>query len=508
MSYEFKTPPHDHQVRILKESWNQPEWGLFAEMGTGKTKIVIDSAAAMYERGEIDGILVVAPKGNYRNWEDQIDIHLPDRVPRTVVTWTPSRSKTYKRELSKLWNTDIRLHVFLVNVEALSAKGFDNAACDAAWKFVTNHRAMLVVDESTSTKTEGASRTKSCIRLAKQCDWRRILTGTPVTETPLDLWGQACVLSGGSPERLLGHSSFFSFRNHFCYLKKMEWRQRSFQVVTGYRNIDELGERISAWSSRVTKAECLDLPPKLYQRHDVELTPEQLKFYRQVKEEARVELSQTKKLSILLAVSRLMRMRQVLSGFLPVDPEPLGVFDLETPIGSSAADDLFEGGQEIIEIPELRTQALLDVVRETQGKVLVWACFRRTVRRLVKTLEEAYGEGTAAGYSGATSPDDRVLAIKRFQDPDDPLRFLVLNRAGAYGITLTEAHTAIFYENDWALEVRMQSEDRCHRIGTQSAVTYVDLCARGTVDVKLIKALREKKVISKAILQEGIEAWI
>jgi len=509
LSYEYKTKPHDHQVKILKDSWGQENWGIFAEMGTGKSKIVIDSAAAMYEREGLDGVLIVAPKGNYRNWEDEIDIHLPERIDRTVVTWKPSKSKTFTKELNRLWATDDSLHFFLVNVEALSSKTFDNPACQAAEKFVLNHDSMLVVDESTCIKTESASRTKSCVRLAKSCRWRRVLTGTPVTETPLDLWGQACVLSGGNPETLIGHSSFFSFRNHFCHLKKMDFSgRRAFQVVTGYRNIEELADTISGWSSRVTKAECLDLPPKSYTKYDVELTTEQKSLYKKVREEARIDLEESKSLSIMVAVSRLMRLRQVLSGFLPVDPEPISVFGgLEGPEGSER-DDLFDHGREVVEIPENRTKALLEVAENLRGKALVWACFRRTVSKLVDVLEQEYGKGSAAGYSGETKTDDRKEAIRRFQDPEDPLRFLVLNRAGAYGITLTEAHTAIYYENDWSLEVRMQSEDRCHRIGTRSAVTYVDLCAQGTIDAKLIRALREKKEISKAILQEGVEEWI
>tara|TARA_R110002020_G_scaffold350858_4_gene564218 strand:- start:156 stop:665 length:510 start_codon:yes stop_codon:yes gene_type:complete len=161
------------------------------------------------------------------------------------------------------------------------------------------------------------------------------------------------------------------------------------------------------------------------------------------------------------------------------------------------------------ELPTNKTQELLSVVEEISGKAIIWGHFTNDILSIEKLLTDKYGEESCATFYGGTPPNDRQPIVDKFQDASSPLRFFIGQpRTGGYGLTLTEAKTVIYYSNGFDLEVRLQSEDRAHRIGQNNKVTYVDIVAEQTVDEKVLQALRSKIDISTQILAEGHKQWI
>ena len=475
MQYKFKTKPYEHQLEALKRSWNKREYAYFMEMGTGKSKVLIDNIALLYDKGGINAAIIVAPKGVYRNWSGkEIPAHMPDHVEREIGVWNPAPTVKQKAELMKLFEVSPELKILIINVEAFSTK----KGVAFVEKFILAHNALIAVDESTTIKNPKAQRTKNLLKLALNTKYRRILTGFPVTQSPLDLYSQSAFLS----TQLLGYSSFYSFQNRYAKVINRSMGQRTFRQVVGYQNLEELTENVNEFSYRVLKKECLDLPDKVYQRREVELTPEQKKVYKQLKDYAIAQLESSELVSVTSVLTQILRLHQVVCGFVKHDQ-----------------------GDEV-EIKSNRLDSLLDVLAETQGKVIIWANYQYDIKRILKTLQDTVGTEAVATYYGETLDEDRQQIIKSFQDPDSPLTYLISNvQTGGYGITLTEASTVIYYSNNYDLEKRLQSEDRAHRIGQTNKVTYIDLVAKGTVDEKIVKALRNKLDLAQEVL--GDEKW-
>ena len=475
MQYKFKTKPYEHQLEALKRSWNKREYAYFMEMGTGKSKVLIDNIALLYDKGGINAAIIVAPKGVYRNWsEKEIPAHMPDHVERDVAVWNPAPTVKQKTELMKLFEVSPELKILVVNVEAFSTK----KGVAFVERFILAHNTLIAVDESTTIKNPKAQRTKNLLKLALNTKYRRILTGFPVTQSPLDLYSQSAFLS----TQLLGYSSFYSFQNRYAKVINRNMGQRTFRQVVGYQNLEELTDNVNEFSYRVLKKECLDLPDKVYQRREVELTPEQKKVYKQLKDYAIAQLESSELVSVTSVLTQILRLHQVVCGFVKHDQ-----------------------GDEV-EIKNNRLDSLLDVLAETQGKVIIWANYQYDIKRILKTLHDTVGTEAVATYYGETLDEDRQKIIKSFQDPDSPLTYLISNvQTGGYGITLTEASTVIYYSNNYDLERRLQSEDRAHRIGQTNKVTYIDLIAKGTVDEKIVKALRNKLDLAQEVL--GDEKW-
>jgi SNF2 family DNA or RNA helicase len=477
MNYKFKTKPYAHQLVALEKSWNKDEYGYFMEMGTGKSKVLVDNIAMLYDKGKINGALIIAPKGVYRTWLDQeIPQHLASHIQPTVVLWTASTSKTKDKEYQLLFKTGHDLHILIMNVEALSTK----KGLDFAGKFMRCHKTMLAVDESTTIKNQNAKRTKSILQLGKQAEYRRILTGSPVTKSPLDLYTQCAFLN----EFLLGFTSFYTFRNRYANMIDRNFGGRRVQLIGSYKRLDELAENLKKFSYRVLKEDCLDLPPKVYTRREVDLTEEQTKAYTTMKSAA-LALLRGKMATAPHVLTQMMRLHQITCGHLKNDDGT------------------------ITELKNNRLKELLNLLDEVEGKVIIWANYIYDIKHIIKVLKEEYGEESIVQFYGATSSDDRAKAIKDFQDPKSKVRFFVGNpQTAGYGITLTAAQTVIYYSNGYDLEKRLQSEDRAHRIGQKNSVTYVDLIASKTVDEKIVKALRKKMNIANTIMDEDWREWI
>ena len=476
MNYKFKTKPYKHQLTALEKSWNKETYAYFMEMGTGKTKVLIDNMSMLYDKGKIDGALIVAPKGVIKTWyEQELPTHLPDHIENVTVLWQPNITKGQQEKLESLFEIETSLHILVMNVEAFSTdKGMKFAS-----KFLNSHKVLMAIDESTTIKTPTAKRTKNIISLSNHAKYKRIMTGSPVTKNPLDLYTQCLFLD----PYLLDFQSYYAFRNRYAVMKSMHVRGRTIQAVHAFQNLAELSDKLQGFSYRVLKEDCLDLPPKNFTKRHIVLSSEQRKAYDQMKKTALATLN-GKVTSTVTVLTQLMRMHQITCGHFTAD----------------------DGSTQLI--PNNRITELMSVLEETEGKAIIWANYQRDITNIIQSIIKEYGPGSVVDYYGLTPQEDRQENIKKFQN-DENCRFIVgTPQTGGYGITLTQANTVIYYSNGYDLEKRLQSEDRAHRIGQTKSVTYVDLIAEDTVDEKITKALRKKINIASEVLGEELKKWI
>ena len=477
MNYKFKTKPYEHQLKALKKSHNKELFAYFMEMGTGKSKVLIDNVSMLYDKGKINGFLLVAPKGVYKNWFDsEIPTHMVDHVEKKMVLWQANITKSQQQKLDTLFEPGEDLHILIMNVDAFStSKGVEFAA-----KFLRCHRTMMAIDESTTIKNPDAKRSKHICSLGQYAKYKRILTGSPVTKSPLDLYKQCEFLGEG----LLDFTSYYAFRTRYAILKTMNFGSHSAKVPVGYKNLQELSDKIALFSDRVLKEDCLDLPDYTYQKRIIQLSKEQQKIYDQMKNVALAQMD-GKLMTTSTALVQLMRLQQITCGHFKADDGTLKIIKNE------------------------RVNALMDILEEVEGKAIIWAHWRHDIDSIVKAIEKEYDPGSVMTYYGSTSTEDRAKAIKAIQDPKSKVRFLVgTPQTGGYGITLTEANVMIYYSNGYDLEKRTQSEARINRIGQKRKMTYIDIICEKTVDERIVKALRKKINIASEVMGEELKSWI
>lgn len=455
---------------------------IFVTGNSGKTKVIIDNMTYLKQRGAITAAIVLAPKGVYRNWSTQeIPKHMPDSVEPQILVWKADAAAGYKKKLLE----DIQAYdgtgfpILVFNIESLLSE----AGMSTITAFLKVHKGttMGIIDESTCIKNHKAKRTKKALEIGQKCRVRRIATGSPITNSPLDLYSQFAFLD----KQIIGCGSFYAFRNVFAEIERITTRQgQSFDKILKYKNLPLLAKRISDFSYRITKKECLDLPEKVYVTRDVELTPEQKRLYKEMKNLS-FTMYDDDIMSVQVALTKMLRLHQILCG-------------------SYTTDD-----GELKKIPNNRLDALSEVLEETSGKVIIWANYLQNIEDIKQLLTEKYGAESFVVYTGATGNDERVEAIKLFQNANSPVRFFVGNvQTAGRGITLTAANTVIYFSNNYSLEMRQQSEDRAHRVGQTNNVTYIDLVVRDSLDEKIIQALLAKRNIANEILNDDLEDWI
>jgi len=476
-TYPFKNKPFLHQQAYLQRFWEDQVAALFADMGTGKSFMLINNMAMLYDKGKINGVLIVAPKGVYRNWYDtEIPKHLPEHIVYRMAIWSASPRKAEQRAMDELFTVTEDLKILVMNIEAFStAKGTAYAK-----RFLLVHNAMMAIDESTTIKTPTSTRSKNTEKVGRGARFRRIMTGSPVTKSPMDLYQQCAFLSDGC----LNVGSYYVFQARYAVTVERQLNTHSFKQIVGYRRLDELKEKLDRFAFRVKKEECLDLPAKLYVKREVDLTDEQAKAYNEMKTLALAQINGGL-VSTVNALTQIMRMHQIVCGHVKMDDGT------------------------VMELPNNRIKELLNVVEETDGKLIIWANYRHDIEAIKLALAKEYGMNAIGTYYGDTDGDERKRVLEEFQKPESEMRFFVGNPStGGYGLTLTAASTMVYYSNSFDLEKRLQSEDRAHRIGQTKNVTYIDLIAPGTVDEKIVKALRDKIDIATQVLGEDLKQWL
>ena len=476
MNYKFKTKPYAHQITALEKSWNKKVFAYFMEMGTGKTKVAIDNMAMLYDNGKINGALIIAPKGVYKNWYSQeIPDHLATHIKPKTVLWQALINQKQQKLLDTLFEPGLDFHILVMNVEAFSTKkGVDFAA-----RFLNSHNTFMVIDESTTIKNPGAKRTKNIVALGKYAKYRRIMTGSPVTKSPLDLYKQCEFLD----EYLLDHSSYYTFRTRYAVMRKANFNGRSVEIVVGYKNLGELSDKLKPFSYRVLKDDCLDLPKKTFMKRVITLSAEQEKVYKQMKQMALAQLN-GKLLTTANALSQLMRLHQITCGHFKAN----------------------DGSTQVLK--NNRLNELSELLEEVEGKAIICAHYQYDVQTILDAIKKEYGEEAVVDYYGKTPNEERQDNIQKFQS-DPRCRFLVgTPSTGGYGLTLTAASTMIYYSNGYDLEKRQQSEARIDRIGQEKPMTYIDIICEDTVDERIVKALRKKINIATEIMGEEVKEWI
>lgn len=481
LEYPYKSEPYAHQRHVFEHSRDLPAYGLLMGMGTGKSKVTIDTAAWLYMRKEIRCLLVVAPKDVHRAWiSEQLPAHMPEACNHRAATWYSDMKRAQRDACDALFDEAWPgLAVVAMNVEAFR----DATKCKAALfarRLMKAYPTLLAVDEASWIKTPSAKRTKSLIALGRLAKYRRILTGTPVTNAPLDVYAPFNFLD---PD-ILGFPNWFSFKHYFAVWESQHnyATGNKYETLKGYRNLEELQAKVAAYSYRITKEECLDLPAKIYQTRYVALTEHQRRIYNELVDRGLLELDPEAGPEFIPHVlTRLLRLQQVVGGFLPKEG------GVALPI---------EGGNP-------RMQVVLDIAEELDGKAIVWARFRAEIDMLAKLLREKYGNASVVEYHGGVGSQEREAAVNAFQHGD--ARFFVgQQHSGGYGLTLHAATTVIYYSNDFSLEARLQSEDRAHRIGQHHPVNYVDIECLGTIDTRILEALRSKKDLAELITRDNV----
>lgn len=482
----MKTKPMDHQVTGLLRLEGKRNFALLMEQGTGKSWTTLADTERCFLADKIDALLVVAPNGVHTNWvRREIPNHL--EVPCVAVAWRgrPTTKKA-KAELASLYdvkpvNGQKPLVVFTINIDAVNTE----AGYEAAKEFLETYRCIMVVDESTRIKNPSSKRTKKVTELGKLATARRILSGTPLTKAPTDLFAQFNFLKPG----LLGTTSYRAFVAEYSVL--MDTGSHAYQAILRkiggrgqpqivdkddqgnpkWRNLEQLSEMIAPHSYRVRKDECLSLPDKIYKSLYFQLDPSQRRVYDELQEDySYVSDGETLNFE---AIATRTKLKQVTSGFINVNGAPEF-------LGSSGRMSLFK-----------------EALEDLEGQFIVWAMFEEEIKQVLEVLEE-FGI-SCVSYYGATSKDDREKAIDDFQD-GRARAFVGHAQAAGIGLTLTAAETAIYYSCSHDNELRMQSEDRCHRIGTKKSVVYIDIVAEDTIDEDVVRSLAFKTNLANKVI--------
>ena len=477
----FKSTPYNHKIKALDKCIRQEFFSYLMEMGTGKTMTCIVDAALLYQQGKIDSMLIVAPKSVYRNWINEIDKHLVDSVDRYIVSWSASANKKEKELLESLLiiHEEKRLDILLMNVEAFSTpKGINFAQ-----RYVRDKNVFIVIDESTTIKSPSAQRTKGLMKLKDQCKYRRIMTGSPITKNPLDLFSQFYFLN----PQTLNQANWFTFRSRYARMveRPAVGGHRTYKHVVGYQRLEELKDKINPCSFRILKEDCLDLPEKVYMKRFVSLTNEQLVAYEQMRRYAISEINKGEQMTAASALAQLLRLHQITCGFMTLDD------------GS------------IQPLKNNRVKELMNMLEEITGKVIIWATYRHNIQEITKVIKEKYGDQYVESFYGGTQDTIRQTIVDDFQNPSSNLTYLVANpKTGGFGLNLFASSNMVYYSNSYDLEVRLQSEDRIHRIGQKNTCTYIDMISEGTVDDKIVKSLRNKINIASTIMGEDLKKWL
>jgi SNF2 family DNA or RNA helicase len=492
--YTPHTKPFEHQADLFAATKDRQEYAVFWEQGCGKTKPTIDTMGHLWTEGEIDGAIVVAPNGVHRNWiTDELPAHLPpellDRM-RSYAYHPDTPTVKYRQEELRQTLDHPDFALLAISYEAWQT----DFGKKAVWKMMKKRRALCVLDESHRVKTPTAKSTRSILAGGKHALYRRILSGTPVPNGPFDIYSQVAFLDPDFWKRELDIDTFTAFKSYFGVwdtgvVKRMvkgQLKLVEYPILECYNNLEELYNVLKLISSRVTKDQVLDLPEKLFSKRYYEMTPTQGRIYRELEEEFMTFLDSGEFVAAPLAIVRLLRMQQVLCGYLPVN-----------------------AGEEPIELIDPsrnpRLKAYQEAAEDTpDAKAITWATWTRDIDMIVDALQRMGRRPVR--YDGTCSSDQLQRAKDEFKlgDATD----FVANVAMSEGLTLNEAKVTNFFNNNYNLRMRLQAEDRNHRIGQNDHVLYRDFVCPGTRDENAISALVAKMEVASAVLGDKAKEWI
>ncbi|MBW2636064.1 MAG: DEAD/DEAH box helicase [Deltaproteobacteria bacterium] len=484
----MKKPPFRHQIEEFDRHWMDPWRAIHWEQGTGKTYLALWMAEELFKAGKIDCLFVLAPNGLHTNW---VLYEIPElmSIKHQAFAYQSKRAKTKKHSdaVDAIYHCKKGLPILTMAYDAIKTP----IGKKTAQKFLKTRRCFYVIDESNRIKTPGAAVTKTVVASGRHAEIKRTLCGTPITNTPFDIYTQLRFLYEDYwRETPYGLSAFEDFKTFFGIWQMQTIRApggklREFKKCVSYQNIHILSQLVAQVSSRVLKEDVLkDLPPKLYSYKGFEMSPKQKELYNQLETEFMADVGDGEILFTPLAITRMLRLQQVTCGYLPTGEESECVpIDKKNP----------------------RMQLLLEITQDLPHKAIIWARFLKDIDIICEALGDK-----AVRWDGSIPDDEREENKRRFkQCPIDEVQFIVATpESMGEGHTLNEAKTAIYYSNSYKLKERLQSEDRFHRVGQTSAVHIIDLIADNTQDIDIIEALRGKFDSASQVVDGRFRNWL
>jgi len=561
----FKTVPYRHQLVAYEKLKNEKFFALFMDMGLGKSKTAIDIAVHKYEKGQIDAVLVIAPNMVHAQWADeQIPTHCS--VPFSTFVWTASKAnrRQYQFQMENFMMEERKLKFFMVNVETFQSE----SVIPHIIEYVKNNEVFTIVDESTRIKTPTAKRTKTITKLNKYGQ-RCILSGTPVAKSPFDLYAPFNFLSKdffqvnyfifkhrfgvmmkgtneytGRPfTKLIDEKKFSIVKGRIENLKadrrmttmNMEYELTSADLeilsavtsiseknikfidkhdeYTRFKRLDELRDAIDPYTFSVKKGdlhqfdhESFDhlgvpalpkFPDKVYVCEYVQMSKEQKKIYGDLKKHLLAEYS-GHELSVQQKVSLSIRLRQVTGGYFPYEEESEKMLNYKKV-------PFMKKQSEMIGKKNVKMERIHELLEEMGDEsIIIWASFVAEIEAIYEELKKSY---SCELYYGATSKKERArikddFMAKKFQI------FIGNPSVAGFGLNLQVSTIQLWYSNSYRTEDRLQAEDRSHRIGTTQNIVYKDIIAKGTLDEKIYKAIREGRNLNDYFSQTSLEEML
>jgi hypothetical protein len=480
--YLPKRPADENQAKALKKMRGKEAFALLMAMRMRKSKVLIDDFGEMELTGQVQDLMVIAPAGVYRTWIDVLKGDLSDDLRERIIVhlWQSGSGKGLERDRKAFLATE-EPRALLMNIEALSRPGEAREFCR---KFLDQRANVVAVDESTKIKNK-SKRTDFIIKVIKPlADYRRLLSGLPTPRAPLDLFFQFEFLDW----KILGWRSWHAFRAHVAYMKQQWFGGRSVMLIdkeqgnNGYKPeaIKELQKLIAPHSYRV---EFRPKVPTAYEIREVEMTEQQAKAYAEMKEFATTMLSSEAHVTATVVIAQIMKLHQILCGHVK--------------------DEL--GNEHLI--PENKTAELLELLDDYGGKAIIWCSYDIDIRKVAAALTEEYGKKSVARFWGG-NVKTREAEVKAFKT-DPQCRFIVATPdSGGMGQTWDMADLIVYYSSKDNLEHRDQSEQRAMGRDKTRGVDVVDLICPGTVEVKILEALRKKINMSSQITNDSWRDWV
>ena len=459
--------PFEHQRKAeneaVKSLLDAGYYGLFMDMGTGKTKTSIDIFSILFAGGNASALLIICPKPLTAVWEDEIPKQ--SSLPFSVYTWDRKTTKRSDAEFASFLESEAP-KAFIINIEAFQTP--NETMRDRLLAFVKQEKCLGLVDESSYIKESKANRTKNIIKFGARLPYRMILTGTEIVNSPLDLYSQFEFLKEG----FWGMKSFFLFQLKYAILQDAYGAGgRTFKKVAGYQKLDDLLAKITPFVFRARKDECLDLPDKIHEVIHVELSAAQRAAYEGLKKHLIAVLESGEILTVENKVSLFTKFRQIPGGMVKV-----------------------EGSNSVIEADPPKLLALLASLESTSEQAIIWSSFTAEIEMLVDRLSKV---GPTVAFYGAIEQKVRDENVRSFQRRE--ARFFVANpQSAGFGLNLQQCHLQYVYSRHLSPAYSWQAEDRTHRAGQQNVCVYISLVARNTVEERIEMLLESKRAIRDA----------
>ena len=477
-------PLWTHQEEEIEDRWFAQSRALLWSMRTGKTRTIIKTAEKLHRYGDLLGVLVMAPNGVHSNW---IRRELPKWASPLDVgaTWNSSLSRerdpAHEAALSRVCaQTPDRIRWLAVNDEALINERAQKAIND--FRISCNNNVLLVADESSMFRRPGAQRTRIIRGLAQKLQWRRILDGTAIFNSPLHAFSQYEILQKGA----LGFTTFEDFKKRYAVfvMKQRGNSNRNFLMLDHHINMDELRERMAAWSSVVMREDCNDMPILLPVTRDVVMTERQVLAYRQMAQEMVLSIEDGEDIEAKNGGAKALKLQQILGGFMMDKRGDVVSIEDEPPILDALERE---------------------VVGTLPGKCIVWCRFKEDIRRCVKRLTDM--GLSVVQYHGDVPAREREVSIDRFQNDPTVAVFVGQPQAGARGLDLSAADCIIWYSVTPDAIITEQGNERGTQVGGK-AVSIVTLATAGTVHDHIVEMNEGKVTLADQVSGRGLRDFL